>query len=183
MRRLPTRLEGPIVLEPARHPDGRGFFSETYRQDAYRAAGIDADFVQDNHSRSVRGTLRGLHYQRSPGQAKLVGVARGRIQDVVVDLRLDSPTFGEWESWVISDRVPRQVYVPIGFAHGFVVLSTMADVIYKVGSYYDAAQEAGVAWDDPELAIGWRIANPTLSARDRANPTLAQVRSELAGRR
>ncbi len=182
MNRLPTRLAGPIVLEPARHPDGRGFFEETYRRDAYRAAGIDAEFVQDNHSRSVRGTLRGLHFQRAPGQEKLVSVIRGRIQDVVVDLRPGSPTFGKWESWILSDRVPRQVYVPIGFAHGFVVLSTMADVIYKVGSYYDPAREAGLAWNDPGLAIDWKIKDPILSARDSANPTLAQVRRELEAR-
>ena len=179
MKRLPTRLEGPILLEAARHPDGRGFFEETYRRDAYRAAGIKVDFVQDNHSRSVRGTLRGLHFQRSPGQPKLVSVARGRVQDVIVDLRPGSPTFGTWESFLLDDRAARQVYVPIGFAHGFLVLSALADVIYKVGSYYDPAQEAGLAWDDPELGIAWRMTDPVLSARDRANPRLSQLRQEL----
>ena len=174
-----TRIKGPILIEPRVVADERGFFVETYRRDPYRDIGVRDDFVQDNHSRSGRGTVRALHFQEAPGQPKLVRVARGRVFDVVVDLRRSSPTFGEWESFELDDERHRQLYVPIGFAHGFCVLSDVADFVYKVGSYFDASTERGIAWDDPDLAIPWPTDEPIVSDRDRHNPTLAQMRDSL----
>lgn len=153
--------------------DERGFFLETYSRDRYANFGITEEFVQDNHSRSSRGALRGLHYQSSPGQAKLVRVSHGRIWDVVVDLRRSSPTFGEWEAFELDDSAHRQLYVPMGFAHGFCVLSDVADVSYKVSNYYDPDTERGIAWDDPVLAIEWPVTKPIVSSRDESNPVLA----------
>jgi dTDP-4-dehydrorhamnose 3,5-epimerase len=155
VQRLDTRLDGLVLLAPDVHPDARGFFLETFRADAWAEAGVDATFVQDNHSRSRRGTLRGMHFQTSPGQAKLLRCARGAILDAVVDLRRGSPTFGAWEAHVLDDDSARQLYLPIGFAHGFCVLSDEADVVYKCSSYYDAATEAQLAYDDPEVGIEW----------------------------
>lgn len=175
MKVIPTRLAGLVVVEPHAHGDERGFFVETYQAERYRAIGIDVDFVQDNHSRSGIGTLRGLHFQTDPGQAKLVRCARGAIRDVVVDLRRSSPTFGESESFELDDIDHRQLFVPVGFAHGFAVASDVADVTYKVSSVYDAATERGLAWDDAALGISWGIDRPILSDRDRSNPTLAEV--------
>lgn len=172
---VPTRLDGPVLIEPRVHGDERGFFVETYQSDRYRAAGIAVDFVQDNHSRSVRGTLRGLHYQSHPGQAKLVRCARGSIRDVVVDLRRSSPTIGAWEAFDLDDVRHRQLFVPIGFAHGFVVTSDVADVAYKVSSIYDPATERGLAWNDPGLGIEWGTERPILSDRDRGNPRLSEL--------
>ena len=174
-----TRLKGPIIIEPHIVADERGFFLETFRAAQYTAAGITADFVQDNHSRSVRGTIRALHFQADPGQPKLVRVARGRAWDVVVDIRRNSPTFGEWESLELDDERNLQLYVPIGFAHGFCAVSDVVDFVYKVGSYYDPATERGIAWDDPDLAIPWPVEDPKVSPRDRANPTLEQIRETL----
>ena len=180
MQVLPTRLDGPILLAPDVFGDHRGFFAETYRADAWAAAGIDATFVQDNHSRSSRGTLRGIHFQTTPGQAKLVRCARGAILDVVVDLRRGSPTFGEWESFELDDAAMHQLYVPIGFGHGFCVLSEVADVAYKCSSYYDAATEAGIAYDDPDVGIGWPTdVEPIVSERDATAPRLADVAATL----
>lgn len=176
---VPTRLSGPILIEPRVVADDRGFFLETYRRDPYRHAGVIGDFVQDNHSRSARGTIRALHFQADPGQPKLVRVARGVVFDVVVDLRRSSPTFGEWESFELDDVRHRQLYVPIGFAHGFCVVSDVADFVYKVGSYYDAGTERGIAWDDPDLAIPWPAKNPVVSERDGHNPTMAECRESL----
>jgi dTDP-4-dehydrorhamnose 3,5-epimerase len=176
---VPTRLDGPILLEPRITSDDRGFFVETYRRDPYRDIGVRGDFVQDNHSRSGRGTVRALHFQADPGQPKLVRVARGRVFDVVLDLRRSSSTFGEWESFDLDDERHRQLYVPIGFAHGFCVVSDVADVVYKVGSYYDASTERGIAWDDPDLAIAWPADAAIVSERDRRNPTLAEIRASL----
>ncbi len=181
LQRLPTRLDGLVLLEPAVHGDERGFFVETYGREAYQAAGISVEFVQDNHSRSSRGALRGLHYQRRPGQAKLVRAARGSIWDVAVDIRVGSPTFGEFEAFELDDVTHRQLFVPIGFAHGFSVLSEVADVAYKVSSPYDGSEERGVAWDDPKLAIPWPAATPLLSERDRLHPTLASIPREDLG--
>lgn len=175
MRTLPTTLAGLVLLEPEVHGDERGFFVETYRQDRYRAVGIEAVFVQDNHSRSRRGTLRGLHFQADPGQAKLVRCARGAIRDVVVDIRRSSRTFGRHEAFDLDDRAHCQLFVPIGFAHGFVVLSDEADVTYKVSSPYDPSTEAGIAWDDPALGIDWGVTDPIVSERDRSNPALADL--------
>jgi len=168
-------LAGLVAITPRVLADGRGFFLETYREDAYRDAGIADRFVQDNHSRSVRNTLRGLHFQRSPGQAKLVRVVSGRIWDVAVDIRPGSPTFGRWHGIELDAAEHRQLFVPVGFAHGFCVLSEVADVLYKVSSPYDPATEAGFAWDDPEVGIAWPITDPVLSARDRAAPPLREA--------
>jgi dTDP-4-dehydrorhamnose 3,5-epimerase len=180
MRTVESSLAGVLAIEPAVHGDHRGFFAETFRADAWAAAGIAETFVQDNHSRSKRGTLRGMHFQVSPGQAKLVRCARGAIFDVVVDLRRSSPTFGRWEGFVLDDSSMRQLYVPIGFAHGFCVTSEIADVVYKCSSYYDAATEAGIAWDDPAIGIAWPIGvEPIVSERDTNAPRLADVADAL----
>jgi dTDP-4-dehydrorhamnose 3,5-epimerase len=180
VRTVPTRLAGPILLAPDVFGDRRGFFVETFRADAWAAAGIGETFVQDNHSRSVRGTLRGIHFQTSPGQAKLVRCARGAILDVLVDLRRGSPTFGQWESFELDDEAMRQLYVPIGFGHGFCVLSEVADVAYKCSSYYDPATEAGIAYDDPDVGIAWPSGiEPLVSERDATAPRLADVAATL----
>src|SRR3954463_1965770 len=155
MQRLQTRLDGLVLLAPAVHGDERGFFVETFRADVAREHGIPTDFVQDNHSRSRRGTLRGLHFQTHPGQGKLVRVARGRVLDVVVDLRRGSPTFGEWEGVELDDVSGRMLGIPIGFGHGFLVLSDVADFVYKCTAYYDPATETGIKFDDPEVGVDW----------------------------
>ena len=176
---LPTKLDGVFLLEPTAHGDERGFLVETFRADAWREAGVDCEFVQDNHSRSVKGILRGLHFQTSPGQAKLVRCARGRIWDVAVDLRRDSPTYRQWEGHELDDERHRQLFVPAGFAHGFCVLSDVADVNYKLSSLYDPATEAGIAWDDPDVGVEWPITDPQTSERDRTAPRLADIADEL----
>ena len=174
-----TKLDGVVLVEPQVHGDERGFFVETYSKDAWAGLGVDAEFVQHNHSRSSHGTLRGLHFQTSPGQAKLLRCARGAILDVAVDLRKDSPTYGEWEGHVLDDERHHQLFVPIGFAHGFAVLSEAADVTYQVSSIYDPATEAGIAWDDPEIGVDWQVAEPLLSARDKEAPHLAEIADSL----
>jgi len=180
VRRLPTRLDGPILLAPAVHGDERGFFAETYRQDAWEAEGVAGPFVQDNHSRSRRGTVRGIHFQVRPGQAKLVRCARGSVFDVVVDLRRGSPTFGEWEGFALDDAAGHQLYVPIGFGHGFCVTSEVADFVYKVTSYYDPSTESGFAFGDPEVGIAWpQDAELLYSERDRTAPRLAEIAGAL----
>jgi dTDP-4-dehydrorhamnose 3,5-epimerase len=179
VKKLPTQLAGLVLLEPDVFTDARGFFIETYRQAVWAEQGITATFVQDNHSRSTRGTLRGLHFQITPGQPKLVRVATGRIWDVVVDVRRSSSTFGQHEAFELDDTRHRQLYIPVGFAHGFVVISDVADVTYKVGSYYDPSTEGGIAWDDPALEIDWPISDVTVSTRDRNNPILAEAVDRL----
>lgn len=179
MKRLTTRLEGLLLLEPDVHADARGFFLETFRADAHAAVGVDAVFVQDNQSRSVGGTLRGLHFQLGVGQAKLVRAAAGSVLDVAVDLRPRSATFGSYEAVELDDLRHRQLYVPVGFAHGFLVLSETADVVYKVSSYYDPALERGLAWNDPDIAIEWGVEAPILSERDARNPRLSEISAEL----
>jgi dTDP-4-dehydrorhamnose 3,5-epimerase len=178
-RRLETRLEGLILVEPTVHRDDRGFFVETYRRSDYSDLGIDANFVQDNHSRSQRGAVRAFHFQLEPGQAKLVCAARGTIYDVAIDLRRSSPTYGKHEAFELSDDNGRQLFVPIGFAHGFCVVSDVADVTYKVSAYYDAETERGIAYDDPALAVEWPVEEPLVSERDRNNPPLSEIASEL----
>ncbi len=178
-RRLETKLDGVVVLEPEVHGDERGFTVETYRRDAWGNAGVDVEFVQHNHSRSSQGTLRGLHFQTDPGQAKLVRCSRGRIFDVAVDLRRDSPTFGQWEGHVLDDTDHRQLYIPVGFGHGFAVLSDLADVSYLLSSTYDPATESGIVWNDPDIAVEWPVESPLLSERDKQAPTLADVRDSL----
>ena len=182
-RRLETSIDGLALVEPDPHGDERGFLVETFRADVWRELGVDVEaFVQDNHSRSARGTLRGLHFQTSPGQAKLVRCVRGSVFDVAVDLRRDSPTFGRWEGYELSDSNHHQFFVPVGFAHGFLVLSEEADVAYKLSSYYDPATESGIAWDDPEVGVEWPFpagAEPQLSGRDEEAPSLTEVAAEL----
>ncbi|HMC06158.1 MAG TPA: dTDP-4-dehydrorhamnose 3,5-epimerase [Solirubrobacterales bacterium] len=178
-RRLDTELDGTALIEPEVHGDERGFLVETFSDESWRELGVTAGFVQDNHSRSGRGTLRGLHFQTSPGQAKLVRCLRGRIWDVAVDLRRDSPTYGRWEGHELDDERHRQFFVPVGYAHGFCVMSEVADVAYKLTSRYDPATEAGIAWDDPDVAVEWPISEPILSDRDRSAPRLAEIGDRL----
>jgi dTDP-4-dehydrorhamnose 3,5-epimerase len=178
-RRLETQLDGVALIEPEVHGDERGFLVETFRDDAWRELGVGVDFVQDNHSPSSRNILRGLHFQTTPGQAKLVRCLRGRIWDVAVDLRRDSPTYRQWEGHELDDERHRQLYVPVGFAHGFCVLSDVADVAYKLSSPYDATTEAGIAWDDADVGVEWPIPDPVLSERDRTGRRLADVADEL----
>jgi dTDP-4-dehydrorhamnose 3,5-epimerase len=177
--RLETGLEGLVLIEPQVFGDERGFFVETFSQDAWRELGVEVDFVQHNHSRSAAGTLRGLHFQTSPGQAKLLRCPRGKIFDVAVDLRKGSPTFGRWEGYVLDDEKHRQLFVPVGFAHGFCVLSDVADVTYLVSSYYDPETEAGIRWDDPEVGVEWPVEAPLLSQRDIDAPLLSKVAADL----
>ena len=163
-----------MLVEPTVHGDARGFFQETYRKQAFAELGIHDDFVQDNHSRSGRGVLRGMHFQ--PGQAKLVRCPRGAILDVVVDIRPGSAGFGGWESVRLDDESHLQLYVPDGFAHGFCVLSELADVVYKVSSYYDPAAESGFRFDDQEVAIAWPgDLELKVSERDRTAPLLSEL--------
>jgi dTDP-4-dehydrorhamnose 3,5-epimerase len=177
--RLETGLEGLVLIEPQVFGDERGFFVETFSQEAWRELGVDADFVQHNHSRSSEGTLRGLHFQTSPGQAKLLRCPRGKIFDVAVDLRSDSPTYGKWEGYVLDDEKHRQLFVPVGFAHGFCVLSDVADVTYLVSSLYDPETEAGIRWNDPEVGVEWPVEAPLLSQRDIDAPLLSEVAADL----
>lgn len=173
-------LAGLRLIRPRIHRDARGYFVETYKAPAYQAAGIDAAFVQDNLSSSVRGTLRGMHFQTAPGQAKLVRVAHGRIWDVAVDLRAGSPTFGRWHAVELDGEHHHQLYVPVGFAHGFCVLSEAATIAYKVSSVYDPATERGFAYGDPEVGIAWPIAAPLVSPRDAAAPPLREALARAA---
>jgi dTDP-4-dehydrorhamnose 3,5-epimerase len=177
--RLPTEIDGLALIEVAAHGDERGFLAETFRAERWRELGVDVDFVQENHSRSGRGILRGLHFQLRPGQAKLVRCVRGTIWDVAVDLRRGSPTYGRWEGHELSDANHRQLFIPAGFAHGFCVFSEEADVAYKLSSYYDPETEAGIRWDDPDVGVEWPIQHPLLSDRDKLAPTLAEIADDL----
>jgi dTDP-4-dehydrorhamnose 3,5-epimerase len=178
-RRLETKLDGVVLLEPEVYGDARGFMVETYRSETWAELGIGVEFVQHNHSRSSRGTLRGLHFQTEPGQAKLVRCPRGRIFDVAVDLRHSSPTFGQWEGHELDDEIHRQLFVPVGFGHGFAVLSEEADVTYLLSSVYDPATESGIAWNDPDIGVEWPVEAPLLSDRDKSAPRLAEVTDML----
>lgn len=178
-KRIPTEIEGLALIEAGAHGDDRGFLLESFRADTWIELGVGAEFVQENHSRSTRGALRGIHFQLRPGQAKLVRAARGAIWDAAVDLRRGSPTYGQWEGYELSDRNHRQLYVPAGFGHGFCVLSEEADVHYKLSSYYDPATEAGFAWNDPEVGVDWPVEEPRLSDRDRGAPLLSEIADEL----
>jgi dTDP-4-dehydrorhamnose 3,5-epimerase len=170
-----------LVIEPTVHRDPRGFFVEIFQAARYRAHGMTAEFVQDNQSRSRRGTLRGLHWQTGEhAQAKLVRVIAGEIFDVAVDVRPDSPTFGRWSGTRLSGDNFRQMYIPTGFAHGFCVLSEEADVEYKCSAPYHPAAERGLIWNDPEIGIAWPLDAPTLSPRDERHPTLAELRALYA---
>ncbi len=164
-----------ILFEPKVFEDERGFFMETFRQQYFEDAGVKVRFVQENHSSSEFGVVRGLHFQSAPGQSKLIRCVRGRIWDVVVDIRPKSSTFGKWMGVEISAKNKCQLFIPVGFAHGFSVLSDQAEVLYKVTSYYDPETERGIAWDDPDLAIDWKVENPSLSKRDKKNPRFREL--------
>jgi dTDP-4-dehydrorhamnose 3,5-epimerase len=183
MRAVSVHLPGLVILEPSVYADERGFFCETYRQEWHADSGIPEGelFIQDNHSRSSRGVLRGMHFHIGDGVAKLVRCARGRILDVAVDLRRGSPTYGQWEAVELDDQSMRELYVPIGFAHGFCVLSDVADVLYKQSAYYDPAVERGIAWNDPDIGIEWPLPleQLTVSERDAAAPRLSDIADEL----
>jgi dTDP-4-dehydrorhamnose 3,5-epimerase len=175
MQVIETKLPGVLIVEPDVYRDGRGFFFESYNARRFAEHGITDTFVQDNHSKSVVGVVRGLHYQVAPGQAKLVRVAVGEVYDVAVDIRWGSPTFGRWVGVTLSAENCRQLYIPVGFAHGFCVTSEVAEFLYKVTSYYSAEAERGIAWDDPDLAIDWPTEHAILSERDRRHPRLAEA--------
>jgi len=176
---LPTRIPGLLLIAPRVFGDDRGFFLESFRTERMAEAGVVHDWVQDNHSRSARGVVRGLHYSVGAGQAKLVRAARGEVFDVAVDLRRGSPTFGEWEGVILSDENHHQLYIPVGFAHGFCVTSEIADVAYKCSSYYDGALEKEIAFNDPTIAIEWPTEEPIVSARDLEAPRLPDVVDDL----
>lgn len=177
MRRIDTEIEGVCLIEPVVHGDHRGFFMESYHKDHFAELGIGLDFVQDNHSRSRAGVLRGLHYQLGRPQAKLVRATRGRVFDVVVDLRRGSPSFGRWVGAELSEENRRMLFAPAGFGHGFLVLSEIAEFQYKCSDFYAPEEERGIRWDDPSIAIEWPLAGvePVLSDRDLAWPQLENV--------
>ena len=177
MKVTATALPGVLLIEPDVYRDERGFFVETFQVQRYLAsAGIELPFVQDNHSRSRGGVLRGLHMQTARPQGKLVRVARGEVFDVAADIDPKSATYGRWAGAILSDTNQHQLWIPPGYAHGYLVLSDVADFEYKCTDYYDPKSEAGVVWNDPELRIEWPIAEPTLSAKDVRLPTLAELR-------
>jgi len=180
MRRLETRLDGLVLLAPAVHGDARGFFLESYRTSVWAEHGVADTFVQDNHSRSRQGVLRGIHFSIGDGQAKLVRCARGRILDVAVDLRRGSPTYGEWEGFELDDEGAHQLYIPVGFGHGFCVLSEIADVTYKCSTYYSGEVERGFKYSDPDVAIDWPQDMALLvSDRDIDAPLLRDIADDL----
>ena len=175
MKVLETVLPGVLIIEPKVFGDARGFFLESYQAERYRQLGIAHTFVQDNHSRSARGVLRGLHFQRSRPQGKLVSVSRGAVYDVAVDINPASPTCGQFVAVELNDENHRQLWIPPGYAHGFCVLSDIADFQYKCTDYYIPEDEGGLLWSDPQVNIPWPIEQPLLSAKDQRNPTLAQL--------
>ncbi|MDQ6879190.1 MAG: dTDP-4-dehydrorhamnose 3,5-epimerase [Candidatus Dormibacteraeota bacterium] len=178
-----TSLEGILLIQPEVHRDERGFFLEVFQKDRFEKAGIKDEFIQDNHSRSFRGALRGIHYQdMSAPLAKLVRCTAGRIFDVAVDLRVGSPGFGKWVGVELTDENMRQLYIPVGFGHGFLALSDIADLQYKCSSYYAPAAEGAVAWNDPDIGIIWPVENPIISPRDGRAPSLAQYQEKPAFR-
>jgi len=179
VRVAPAAIPGIVIIEPEVYRDPRGFFLETYHAEKYRAAGISGAFVQDNHSRSLKGTLRGLHLQLQRPQGKLVRVIEGEIYDVAVDVRRGSPTFGKWMGVTLSAENFRQCYLPPGFAHGFAVVSAVAQVEYKCTDLYDPKSELGIAWNDPAIGIDWPIRDPLLSDRDARHLTLSAVMERL----
>jgi dTDP-4-dehydrorhamnose 3,5-epimerase len=179
MAPLATSLPGMVVLEPQVSRDGRGFFVETFRAERLAELGIREEWVQDNHSRSTRGVLRGMHFSVGEGQAKLVRCARGAILDVAVDIRRGSPTYGRWDAVRLDDVDLRTVYLPVGFAHGFLVVSDVADVVYKCSAYYDPELERGFAWDDPDVGVRWPEIDIEVSERDAAAPRLRAIALEI----
>ena len=179
MRFIDTELQGLVLIEPDVFEDQRGYFLETYHAKKYADAGIPGPFVQDNFSRSVKGALRGLHYQRKNGQGKIVSVTDGAVFDVAVDLRSGSPTFGRWVGMELSGANKRQLYVPPGFAHGFCVTSESAGFAYKCTEFYDPHDEGGIVWNDPTIAVAWPIRDPVLSPKDAQLKRLADIPSAL----
>ncbi len=179
MKFVPTALPEVVRVEPDVHRDARGFFVETWRAERWSEGGVAGPFVQDNHSRSRAGTLRGLHAQRLRPQGKLVRVVSGEIWDVAVDVRRGSPSFGRWVAEHLSAENFAQLWIPPGFAHGFAVLSDEAEFVYKCTDYYDPSDELRIAWNDPALAIPWPVAEPLLSEADRNAPTLAELEALL----
>lgn len=176
---IPTFLPGVILVQPKVYSDSRGFFLETYSNDKYEDIGIRDTFVQDNHSFSTKGTLRGLHFQVGEGQAKLVRVTRGEVFDVAVDIRQKSPTFGKWIGIHLSEKNHKQIYIPVGFAHGFCVLSDTAEVQYKCSSKYSPEKEQGIMWNDPDIGVLWPIKKPVLSLRDKGNPSFKELATDF----
>ena len=168
-------LDGILIIEPEVYPDSRGFFLESFEKERYKAIGITEDFVQDNHSRSEKNILRGLHFTKTKPQAQLVTVIRGRVFDAVVDIRKASPTYGKWFGIELGDEGPRQVYMSHGFAHGFCVLSDIADLHYKVSQRYDSNDEGGLIWNDADVGINWPIETPILSKRDSEYPRFYSI--------
>jgi dTDP-4-dehydrorhamnose 3,5-epimerase len=181
MQRLETRIDGPILIAPRVIGDERGFFCETFRRSVYAQLGIGEEMVQDNHSRSRRGIVRGMHFQIGEGAAKLVRCGRGEIFDVVVDLRRGSPTFGQWEGFRLNEENMHTFYCPIGFAHGFCVLSDVADVLYKQSNYYSDETERGIAYNDPDVGIDWPMPSELVvaSERDSSAPRLSEIADSL----
>jgi dTDP-4-dehydrorhamnose 3,5-epimerase len=175
MQVIETEIPGVLIINPKRLTDPRGFFVETFQADRYAAAGMPHPFVQDNWSRSNHGVLRGLHLQYPNAQGKLVSVMQGRVLDIAVDVRVGSPSYGRHVAVELSEEDGRQLFVPRGCAHGFVVLSEIADFFYKCDNYYSPSDEMVVRWNDPALGIDWRVANPLVSARDAAAPLLADI--------
>lgn len=182
MQRFETTLPGVWEIRPNLHQDARGFFIETYHQAKFAELGITTRFVQDNHSCSVKNTLRGLHYQLQHPQAKLCRVVEGEALDVAVDIRAGSPTFGKWTSVLLSAEEHNQIYIPAGFAHGFLALTDPVQFLYKCGDFYDPQDEHGIRWNDPDLGIGWGIAHPLISEKDSRYPKLADVPLEFLPR-
>ncbi|HEY5313098.1 MAG TPA: dTDP-4-dehydrorhamnose 3,5-epimerase [Pirellulales bacterium] len=181
MRFIPTELPGLTLIEPRVFEDARGFFMETFQSQRFGEAGLPIQFVQDNHSRSLGGTLRGLHYQLQHPQGKLIRCTRGEVFDVAVDLRLDSPTLGRWFATTLSESNRRQVYVPPGMAHGFYTVSEAAEVVYKCTELYDPQDERTIVWNDPQLAIAWPQASPRLSDKDRGGLGFAAAEKYARG--
>lgn len=180
MKASPTPLPGVVILEPRVFGDARGSFFESYRVDTFKSLGIDCSFVQENHSSSTRGVLRGLHFQRRQAQAKLVRVVQGEIFDVAVDIRRGSPTFGKWVGETLTAANRKQIFVPIGYAHGFLVLSDTAEVLYKASDFYAPAEERGILWNDPAVGIRWPDpgVTPVINTRDAGYPALAAAKAE-----
>jgi dTDP-4-dehydrorhamnose 3,5-epimerase len=179
MKIIETKIKDLIIIEPKVYSDGRGYFFETYQEQRYKENGIPYKFVQDNRSKSIKGVLRGLHFQKTKPQGKLVSVTSGEVLDVAVDLRINSETFGSYESVVLTEDNKRQFFVPPGFAHGFLVLSDTAEFTYKCTDYYDPADEGGIIWNDPELAIDWGVDIPALSEKDQSLHTFSEYKSKI----
>ncbi len=178
MKTTTCPLDGILLIEPSVYADDRGFFLESFEQSRYRAIGITEDFIQDNHSRSARNVLRGMHFTKRKPQAQILTVMRGRIFDVVVDIRRDSPTFGRWFGTALSDEGIRQIYMPHGFAHGFCVLSDYADLHYKVSQRFDPHDDGGLRWNDRDIGIDWPVREPVVSDRDKCHPFFCSLRND-----